>query len=149
MGCEEVRLLLEERVSACRGEVEWLRGELARVAELVGDRESELARLSTALQVVAALPVIHTATVASSVAAAVLPAARSGEALEGEAFNTGVLAALRSGPVGGMRCRELVVAMGLEPVPRLVERVRHRGKRLVEQGIAVEARSGLFTLAAP
>jgi hypothetical protein len=155
MGCEEVRRLLEERVTACRGEVEWLRGEAGRIAVVVADREAELTRLATALDVVAELPMVHAAVVVAAVGAlappsavAVSPAANPGGDRDIEEFAAGVLAALRTGPAGGMRCRDLVAAMGLEPVPRLVERARHRGKRLVEQGILVEARAGVFALPA-
>jgi hypothetical protein len=154
MGCEEVRLLLEERVAACRGEVEWLRGEMERIAVLVADREAELTRLATALEVVAGLPMLHPATVVVAAGAlappsVVVPTAKPGGDRDLEEFTTGVLGALRTGPVGGMRCGELIAAMGLDPVPRLVERARHRGKRLVEQGILVEEPAGVFALPSP
>lgn len=71
MGCEQVRLLLEERVGACRGEVDRLRVELERITGLVAARDEELARLTTALEVVAALPVAHPAPPATGVVASI------------------------------------------------------------------------------
>jgi hypothetical protein len=155
MGCEEVRLLLEQRVAACRGEVEWLRGEVERIAVLATDREAELTRLATALEVVTGLPMLHPATAAVAVVSDTLaplpvaPAAKPCGDKDLEKFTIDVLGALRAGPVGGMRCGQLIAAMGLDPVPRLVERARHRGKRLVEQGILVEEPAGMFALPPP
>jgi hypothetical protein len=65
MGCEEVQRLLEERVVACRGEVERLRIEAERIAELIGAREAELLRLDTARQVVRELPAAHVVATSS------------------------------------------------------------------------------------
>jgi hypothetical protein len=48
-----------------------------------------------------------------------------------EAFTAAVLAAVGAGPAGGIRCRDVVEAMGQEAVARRVEQVRHHGKRLV------------------
>lgn len=59
MGCDEVLVLLREREAACRGEAERLRGEAERIAGLLRVCEEELARLSTAVQVVGELPVVQ------------------------------------------------------------------------------------------
>ncbi|MFD4144635.1 hypothetical protein [Streptomyces sp. NPDC058572] len=47
-----------------------------------------------------------------------------------------------------MDCRQITVALGLEPVKAVVEgRVRHRAKRLVARGWPAESVPGRFTLA--
>jgi hypothetical protein len=151
MGCAEVQRLLEDQVVACRGEVTGLRSELERVTALVAERERDLSRLLTAVEVVGALPALDAAPAALPLAGAgrgVVAAPVVVSAAEGggpEAFTAAVLAVVGAGPVGGMRCREVVEAMGQEVVPRRVERVRHHGKRLVERGILTEAH-GVFTL---
>jgi hypothetical protein len=153
MGCAEVQRLLEDQVTACRGEVRVLRAELERINVLVAERESDLMRLVTALEVVAALPALHPAPAAPAVPLAgagpgALPASVPVLVAGGsdpEAFTAAVLAAVGAGPAGGMRCRDVVEAMGQEAVPRRVERVRHHGKRLVQRGQLAEMR-GLFTL---
>ena len=61
MGCAEVQRLLEDQVTACRGKVTVLRAELERINVLVAERESDLMRLVSALEVVAALPALHPA----------------------------------------------------------------------------------------
>jgi hypothetical protein len=150
MGCDEVLRLLEEREEACLGEVERLRGEAERIAELLRVCEQELARLSTARQVVGELPVV-----AHSVASAVgrVPSQRSGQggrraeatdaALALTERTLGVLARYR-GPV---RCRQVVEGLGLEATARNVERVRHHLKKAVADGRALSTPGGLFTLA--
>ena len=45
----------------------------------------------------------------------------------------------------GMRCQQLVLALGLEVVPAKVEGLRSKAKRLVERGWALQVRSGVFT----
>jgi hypothetical protein len=153
MGCAEVQRLLEDQVTACRGEVTVLQAELERINVLVAERESDLMRLVTALEVVAALPALHPAPAAPAVPLAgagpgALPASVPVLVAGGsdpEAFTAAVLAAVGAGPAGGMRCRDVVEAMGQEVVPRRVERVRHHGKRLVQRGQLAEMR-GLFTL---
>jgi hypothetical protein len=59
VGCGEVQWLLDERLVACRGEVERLRVEAERIAELITGREAELVRLEVARQVVGELPLVH------------------------------------------------------------------------------------------
>jgi hypothetical protein len=136
-----------------------LRSELERIVALVAERESDLARLLTALEVVGALPALHAApvvvppagtgqdapTVSAPVPALVPASVPVADGGDREAFTAAVLAAVKAGPVGGMRCRDVVEAMGQEVVPRRVERVRHHGKRLVERGQLAETR-GVFTL---
>jgi hypothetical protein len=107
---------------------------------------SHLARLVTALEAVGAMPVLHAGEVGSSGAGGSGGQAMVVEGDDPEVFTTAVLAVLRAGPAGGMRCREVVEAMGLEAVPRRVERVRHHGKRLVARGVLAQAGRGIFTL---
>ncbi|MEU6325478.1 hypothetical protein, partial [Streptomyces sp. NPDC047009] len=47
-----------------------------------------------------------------------------------------------------MDCRQLAVALGLEPVPAKVEGVRSKAKRLAARGWLVEAVPGRFSVAA-
>jgi hypothetical protein len=155
MGCEEVRLLLEERIGACRGDVGRLRGELERIAGLVSSREKELARLTTALEVVAGLPLAHLPPLMVGELVPV-PAARAapvgGAAVRADAaaaFGGRVLGVLRSGPVEGMRCGEVARELGLAPVAREVEKVRHHCKRLVAAGHVSQGSPGLFAPASP
>ncbi|MET9618599.1 hypothetical protein [Kitasatospora indigofera] len=54
-----------------------------------------------------------------------------------------------NGPGGeAMDCRQLAVALGLEPVPAKVEGVRSKAKRLAARGWLAEDRPGLFSVAA-
>lgn len=48
----------------------------------------------------------------------------------------------------GVRCKAAAVALGLEPVPKKVEGVRSKLRRLVRRGWAVETEPGLFQAAA-
>ena len=65
MGCDEVFVLLREREVACGGEVERLRGEAERIAGLLRVCEEELARVSTAVEVVGELPVVQDSAVSA------------------------------------------------------------------------------------
>jgi hypothetical protein len=56
MSCDEVLRLLREREAACRGEAERLRAEAERITALLATCEGELARITTACQVVGELP---------------------------------------------------------------------------------------------
>jgi hypothetical protein len=52
-----------------------------------------------------------------------------------------------SGDVSVMDCRQIAVALGMEPVKANTEgRVRHRAKRLVARGWLAEPVPGRFTL---
>jgi hypothetical protein len=48
----------------------------------------------------------------------------------------------------GVRCKAAAVALGLEPVPKKVEGVRSKMRRLVRRGWATETTPGLFQAAA-
>lgn len=152
MGCEQVRLLLEERVGACGGEVDRLRVELERISGLVAAREEESARLTTALEVVAALPVAHPAPPTTGAVAAIACARSApvgGVVVRADAaavFTERVLGVL-AGFAGPVRCRQVVEGLGLEVTARDVERVRHHLKNAAAAGRVVRTPGGLFTLA--
>jgi hypothetical protein len=46
-----------------------------------------------------------------------------------------------------VRCKAAATSLGLEPVPKKVEGVRSKLRRLVRRGWAVETTPGLFQLA--
>ena len=151
MGCDEVLRLLREREAACLGEVERLRGEAGRIAELLRVCELELGRLSTARQVVGELPeVAHAGAVATRPR---VPAPRRGsgagraEAADAALEFTERVLGVLAGYAGPVRCRRVVEALGLEATARNVERVRHHLKKAVAAGRAVSTPGGLFTLA--
>lgn len=149
MGCDEVLVLLREREAACCGEAERLRGEAERIAGLLRVCEEELARLSTAVQVVGELPVMRVSAVSARFQA---PAPR-GELAGGQApapevtvsFTERVLGVL-AGYAGPVRCRQVVEGLGLEATARNVERVRHHLKKTAAAGRVVQTPGGLFTL---
>jgi hypothetical protein len=47
-----------------------------------------------------------------------------------------------------VRCQQVATALGFDPVPKKIEGVRSKLKRLVERGWAVEAGPGLFAVRA-
>ncbi|MFF3519035.1 hypothetical protein [Streptomyces sp. NPDC002573] len=147
MSCDEVLRLLREREAACRGEAERLRAEAERITALLATCERELARITTACQVVGELPRVELVPAASAaVALAVVPAARRGGRLPDAEARERLLAVLAryAGPV---RCRQVVEDLGLEVTARQVEVVRHRLKKAVAAGLVVQTPGGLFTLA--
>lgn len=150
MGCDEVLVLLREREGACRGEAERLRGESERIAGLLRVCEEELARLSTAVEVVGELPVVQASAVS---ARPQVPAPRrelaGGQAPAAEvalSFTERVLGVL-AGYAGPVRCQEVVEGLGLEATARNVEWVRHQLKKAAAAGVVVQTPGGLFTLA--
>lgn len=144
MSCDEVLRLLREREAACRGEAERLRAEAERITALLATCERELARITTACQVVGELPRVEPVPAAPvAVALAVVPAARRPPDAEARDRLLAVLARY-AGPV---RCRQVVEDLGLEVTARQVEVVRHRLKKAVAAGLVVQTPGGLFTLA--
>jgi hypothetical protein len=134
--------LLDEREAACRVEVDRLQAEAERIGALLAACRQELERLVTARGVVGELTVAYPV-------AAVVPASSAGPAtgVDIEAFTGRVLAVLAEcgRPV---RCQEVVAALGEDAsVPRHVERVRHRLKKLRTAGRVAETAPGMFTLA--
>ncbi|MDT0470008.1 hypothetical protein [Streptomyces gibsoniae] len=144
MSCDEVLRLLREREAACRGEAERLRAEAERITALLATCERELARITTACEVVGELPRIEPVPAApAAVAFAVVPAARRPPDARAREQLLAVLARY-AGPV---RCRQVVEDLGLEVTARQVEVIRHRLKKAVAAGVVVQTPGGLFTLA--
>jgi hypothetical protein len=147
MGCDEVLRLLEEREAACRVEVERLQAESERIAVLLADRRGELDRVTAARQVIDELPSAHS----RPAPAGAVPAPRSSAAVAA-AEPAGAMSAEQVLAVlverGPQRCREVVEALGGDgTLAREIERVRHRLKRLKDQGRVAEPARGVFTLA--
>jgi hypothetical protein len=139
MDCGGVLRLLDERQAACRAQMNRLREEAERIAELLDACGLELERVATAREVVAGLSEVT--DVGQSRAAVSV----AGDELE--EFAGRVLEVL-AGRGAAMRCRELAEALGDDAgVARNVERVRHRMKRLVRAGRVSEPESGVFALA--
>ncbi|MEU6321982.1 hypothetical protein [Streptomyces sp. NPDC047009] len=109
--------LLREREAACRSEAERSRSEVERITALLTMREEELARISTACQVVGELPRTEGVTVAS--AAPVPPPRRGGQSPDTEARER--LVAVLARYAGPVRCRQVVEDLGLEVTVRQVE----------------------------
>ncbi|GAA3771591.1 hypothetical protein [Streptomyces chiangmaiensis] len=148
MGCDEVLRQLEERESAFRVEVERLQDEYERLGVLLADRRGELDRVRTARQVIDELPATHPAPGPVPSVADVLPAPRGEAAASAVGGMTAeaVLAVLSER--GPQRCRDVVGALGGDGMAaREIERVRHRLKRLKDQGLVAEPARGVFTLA--
>jgi hypothetical protein len=139
----EVLRLLAEREAACRAEADRLQAEVERIGGLLAVCRQELDRVVTARGVVGELGVADPAV-------AVVPAGSAGGVAAGadvEAFTVRVLAVLaeHGRPV---RCGEVVAALGEDAsVPRHVERVRHRLKKLHRAGQVAEITPGMFILA--
>jgi hypothetical protein len=148
VGCDEVLVLLRERVTVCRGEAERLRGESERIAGLLRVCEEELAGLFTAVEVVGELPVVQASAVS---ARPQVPAPRcelaGGQAPEVAASFTERVLGVLAGYAGPVRCRQVVEGLGLEASARNVERVRQRLKKAAASGQVVQTPGGLFTLA--
>ena len=150
MGCDEVLAALREREASCRRETERLRAEAERIAALLAVCEQELARVSTACEVVGELPVAHGAVgtvrawVPAPRAETVVPARGESAGRGGELCDR-VLAVLAA-HAGPVRCRQVVEALGLPAGPREVERVRHQLKKAAAAGRVVQTPGGLFTL---
>ncbi|WP_159054783.1 hypothetical protein [Streptomyces dysideae] len=147
VGCDEVLVLLREHEAACCGEAERLRGEAERIAGLLRVCEEELARLSTAVQVVGELPAVQTSAVSARLQ---VPAPRGelagGQAAEVAASFTERVLGVLAGYAGPVRCRQVVEGLGLEATARNVERVRHQLKKTAAAGRVVQTPGGLFTL---
>jgi hypothetical protein len=147
VGCDEVLALLREREAACRGEAVRLRGEAERIAGLLRLCEEELARLSTAVEVVGELPAVQAAAVRPQVPAPRGELTGGGRStVDAAAFTERVLSVL-AGYAGPVRCRQVVEGLGAEVTSREVERVRHQLKKAAAVGVVVQTPGGLFTLA--
>ena len=145
----EVLALLVEQETARQAEVDQLRAELERIAAVLAEREGELAEIATACRVVGRLsPTLAAGAdirpVASSASSLVPAACGAGEVSWQEIAERipGVLARYPGAVRAGVVARDL----GLESVPRQVERVRHALRRQVAGGAAVAVPGGAFAL---
>ncbi|MDX3357642.1 hypothetical protein PV703_30955 [Streptomyces sp. ME01-24h] len=143
--------LLEERERAARQRVEVLQAEL-REAEAAWER-FVIAR-ETVGQVLAEpgdrrpapVAVAEDRPVAGAVRGSVVPVWRVGlEAVVLAPDYRRIMDILVGRDGEAMDCRQLAVALGLQPVPAKVEGVRSKAKRLVTRGWLTEARPGMFS----
>jgi hypothetical protein len=129
------------------GKAERLRGEAERIAGLLRVCEEELARLSTAVQVVGELPTVQVSEVSVRLQ---VPSPRcelaGGQAVEVAASFTERVLGVLAGYAGPVRCRQVVEGLGLEATARNAEGVRHQLKRTAAEGRVVQTPGGLFTL---
>ncbi len=152
--------LLEERERAARQRVDALQSEL-REAEAVWER-FVIAR-ETVAEVLAepcggqgVSPVVVVgegpARVVGAVPGSVVPVWREGLAAAALAPDYQQLVDALTRESGScaraMDCRQLAVAVGLEPVPAKVEGVRSKAKRLAARGWLAEERPGMFSAVA-
>ncbi|WP_405680857.1 hypothetical protein OG239_02775 [Streptomyces sp. NBC_00868] len=147
--------LLEAKETTAREVIERLREEADRVPAELGEAEGRLERLVIARETVGevlngpAVPA-REATVkdADTVPAGVMVVPRRREGLSPRVLPEEyqrVMALLEAGAAaGGVRARDLTVALGREAVPAKIECVRSTAKRLVARGWAVEATPGVF-----
>lgn len=145
--------LLEERERVARQRVEVLQAEL-REAEAAWER-FVIAR-ETVGQVLAApgdrpapVAVTEDRPVAGAVRGSVVPVWRAGlEAVVLAPDYRRLMDILAGRDAEAMDCRQLAVALGLQPVPAKVEGVRSKAKRLAARGWLTEARPGMFSVPA-
>jgi hypothetical protein len=132
---DQILRLLGEREAVGRAEVARLEQEAARIAGLIEECRREADRLAIAREVLSGL-------------VEQLPGAVSaGHDLRPEPLVVDQLLAVLAAAGRPVRCRDVVAALGEDPsVPRRVEGVRHRLKKLVTAGRVSEVEPGLFTL---
>lgn len=140
----EVLALLAEQEAACLAEVDRLRAEAERIAAVLAERESELGEIQAACRVVGRLsPVLVAAGDQRPVASAASP--REAGDLSGSEIAERIEGVLARYP-GAVRAGQVAADLGLDPVPRQVERVRHALRRQVGAGVAVKVPGGAFAL---
>jgi hypothetical protein len=133
---DQILRLLGEREAVGRAEVARLEEEAARIIALIEGCRREVDRLATAREVLSGL-------------VEQLPGAQpAGHDLRPEPILMDQLLAVLAQAGRPVRCRDVVAALGEDPaVPRRVERVRNRLKKLTVAGRVTETEPGLFTLA--
>ncbi|MDX2848509.1 hypothetical protein PV342_08460 [Streptomyces sp. PA03-3a] len=148
--------LLEERERAARQRVEVLQAEL-REAEAAWERfviareavGQVLAEPGDRRQAPVAVADDRPVTVAGAVRGSVVPVWRDGlEAVVLAPDYRRIMEILSRLGDGAMDCRQLAVALGLQPVPAKVEGVRSKAKRLVARGWLAEQNPGMFSVPA-
>ncbi|MET9135207.1 hypothetical protein [Streptomyces antibioticus] len=145
--------LLEAREKKVREEVARLREEAERITAALSAAEGLLGRLGQARETVIEVLAEPEAATAGPVRAAAVPGATVPHRAEG--VSAEVLApeyqrilALLAVPEaeGGMRAKQIALALGEKAVPARVEGVRSRLKRLAARGWAAETEPGLFIM---
>jgi hypothetical protein len=135
MDRDQILRLLGEREAAGRAEVVRLEQEATRIGGLIEECRRELDRLATAREVLSGLVERPPGVVAA------------GQDRMSDPVVADQLLAVLTEAGRPVRCRDVVAALGEDPsVARHTERVRHRLKKLVTAGRAVEAEPGLFTI---
>jgi len=127
--------MLDERETVGRVEVARLEEEAARLTVLIEQCQREIDRLAIAREVLSGL-------------AEELPGAvPAGHDLRPEPIMMDQLLTILAQVGRAVRCKDVVAALGEDPaVPRRVEWVRNRLKKLAVAGRVVETEPGLFTL---
>jgi hypothetical protein len=150
--------LLDAHEVAVRARVEELRCEAARVAAALGEAELVLEHvvitretLALVLSGAAALPEAGHGPAAGAAPAAErrVSVPKRVDGLDERVLPDGyreLWAVLAQAP-DGVRCKAAAVSLGLEPVPKKVEGVRSKLRRLVRRGWAMETSPGLFQAA--
>lgn len=143
--------LLEAREKRVREEVVRLREEAERVQAALGEAERALARLADARVTVAEVladepPARGAGPVRSAVAGSVVPPRAEGVGVEVLASEYQQILSVLGPPEAaeGMRVKQIALALGWEPTPARVERVRSRVRRLAARGWATELRPNVF-----
>jgi hypothetical protein len=133
---DQILRVLGEREAVGRAEVARLEEEAARISVLIEQCRREVDRLATASEVLSGL-------------AEDLPGAvPAGHDPRPEPIVMDQLLVILAQAARPVRCKDVVAALGEDPaVPRRVERVRNRLKKLTVAGRVTETEPGLFTLA--
>ncbi|MBH1939014.1 hypothetical protein I5Q34_32955 [Streptomyces sp. AV19] len=145
--------LLEAREKKVRAEVARLREEAERITAALSAAEVQLERLGQARETVTevlAEPDVGAPgrAQAAAVTGSTVPHRVEGVSAEVLAPEYQRILSLLAAPEGGggMRAKQITLALGGKAVPARVEGVRSRLKRLAARGWAVEVEPGLFTV---
>lgn len=126
--------LLAQREATATAAAETLRAQIAALSEQLAHDETELADLATTRKTLMALTGEPD------------PAPQSDPTIATVAYQQ-ILAAF-STATGGMRAKDVCLALGLGTTPKDTEGLRAKLKRLVTRQILTESEPGLFTLTA-
>jgi multidrug resistance efflux pump len=126
--------LIAQRAATATAAVETLRAQIAALSEQLARAESELADLATTRRTLMALTGEPD------------PAPQGDATIASVAYQQ-ILAAFTTA-TGGMRAKDVCLALGLGTTPKDTEGLRAKLKRLVTRQILVESEPGLFALAA-
>ncbi|MGW0210461.1 hypothetical protein ACWDZ8_33340 [Streptomyces sp. NPDC003233] len=144
--------LLEPREKKVRAEVARLREEAERITTALSAAEVQLERLGQARETVTEVLAEPDAETTGQVEAAAVSGSTVPHRVEGAGAKVlapeyqRILAVLAAPEAdGGMRARQIALALGEKAVPARVEGMRSRLKRLTARGWASEVEPGLFT----